>query len=681
MSHLFFYIFIIITLPVFSQKRWTGIVDNQWENPLNWTDQHLPSDEDDVILDNFFQPGSYTVMLPSQHVMVKSITITPATNNTIELVLSNEVTTVPALTITGPGYGLTINNGGIFRNSSGASSGIPFIVNDSIRVNNGGKFIINTPRAHASNVDRLSALPETQNGTVEFNIPVASSTISLSGRTYGRLVLKSDAYGRPVNYTAAGTNKVRIRSDLQIGDSVTFNLNFSDTLTIGGDLLQSHSTFNIGNASRALVVAIRGNIEQDNGSIITETGSVVQKILLNGEHEQQIDAKGVVNNEIEIIKNGEGNARLLTAWTLPFALKLIKGNIISSVQNSLVLSPSCIIEADTVDGQSHIDGPLTKLQLQNENFLFPVGDGLRMRWVKLLSATGTFTVEYKRLDPHVLSDVYGEGIERLSKLEYWNIQADNASQAEVRLSFNDPHSGGVTDLTSLRAAHLESGIWVDKGNTGFGGSAGSNGWVNSSSINNFSTHPYFALASSLGWENPLPVNNLQLSITRKKNQCWFAWTIDTDHSVHLFKLEESADNVHYYTIYSCPGEAEKMIYTYSSTFPNADRYYRVQAVSKDGSMMYRSKVNFVKSDISIAKVNSTVIGDWIELRLKEIPPGRIELMIYNVQGVVQKRITLSHLGANDIHRVAAHGLMPGVYYLHITDPLGRGQETYRLFKR
>ncbi len=134
------------------------------------------------------------------------------------------------------------------------------MVADSIRINNDGRFIINTPRAHATNVDRLSVATGTEKGIVEFDIPDASTTISLSGRTYGKLVLKATAFGRSLNYTAAGTSKVIIRSDLEIGDSVNFNLNFSDTILIKGNLIQGAAVFNLGNTTKNIVVGISGNI-------------------------------------------------------------------------------------------------------------------------------------------------------------------------------------------------------------------------------------------------------------------------------------------------------------------------------------------------------------------------------------------------------------------------------------
>ena len=141
MSHLFFYtVFgsvILFFSNVSAQKKWDGGGnDGQWNNALNWTGNVLPLNSEDVVLDNSGVTGNYTVKLPpgAVSVSVKHISISPTGTNTIELILPAENTLVPALIIDGPGYGLDIGKGGIFRNASGASSGTPVSVADSIRI-------------------------------------------------------------------------------------------------------------------------------------------------------------------------------------------------------------------------------------------------------------------------------------------------------------------------------------------------------------------------------------------------------------------------------------------------------------------------------------------------------------------------------------------------------------------
>lgn len=509
MSHLSFLIlFLFSSSVVTAQVKWDGGGgNNQWADPLNWTGNNTPVATDEVILDNSVITGNYIVELPPTAVTVKSITISPASEKNIELQLPSTNTNVPGLTITGPGYGLIIYSGGVFKNSSGASSGTPLSVSDSIRINNGGRLIHNTARGHATNVDRLSAAPGTEKGIVELDIPDPSTTISLSGRTYGTLLLKAVAAGGTLNYTAAGTNRVKIRGDLEIGAGVNINLNFSDTIFIEGNLIQHASVFNLGNTARNVVLALTGNISQAAGGTITETGTGQQQLLLSGRAEQKIDIQGQILNDVAFIKNGNAHARLISPLSLPFKLGLVKGNIISSNAALLTLSNNCIVEADSLSDNSFIDGPLKKEGLNNGNFLFPVGKSNSMRWLALNLATGNFIVEYVKANPALIDNNIGSGLHHISQLEYWNISADNNASATVKLSFNSPHSGGVTNLDHLRVSRLQAGIWTDAGNTDFRGAAGSNGWVSSFAAGGFSAEGnLFALASTNGQENPLPIS-------------------------------------------------------------------------------------------------------------------------------------------------------------------------------
>ena len=116
-------------------KTWTGLAgDGNCATPQNWSGGNVPAPTDDVILDNYFAMGDYIITLPVYAITVKSIAISPSLNHSIRLILPSTNLSAPALPATGPGYGLTINNGGIFQNSSGLSSGSSLNITDSIKL-------------------------------------------------------------------------------------------------------------------------------------------------------------------------------------------------------------------------------------------------------------------------------------------------------------------------------------------------------------------------------------------------------------------------------------------------------------------------------------------------------------------------------------------------------------------
>lgn len=588
MSHLSFFILLCISYASFAQKKWDGEAGNNlWSNALNWSGNTVPSATDNVVLDNSIVAGNYAVILPSTPVTVKTITITPSSTRSIDLTLPSTNISLPGLTATGPGYGLIINSGGTFRNSSGSATGSAVRITDSIMINNDGRYVHNSVSGHSTNVQVLATTPGTESGKFELDIPYASSTISLSGRTFGRLVLRSSAAGGICNYTAAGTSRVNIRNTLDIGAGVNLNLNCSDTIFVGGDLLQEAGTLNLGNSTRSVVLSIQQNVLQNTGGIITETGTGKQTIVISGSVFQLVACRGTINNQVALVKNGSGVLWSKAPVSLPYKLVLRNGRVLTS-QGLITLQPGCTIEADTLAGSSFIDGPLKKDGLSNQSFLFPVGKSGTMRWIQLVNASGNFTVEYFRSDPSLLSNSTGSGIHHVSSVEYWDVTTASGSSAELKLSFVHPGSGAITNLSSLRVARLINGIWEDAGNAAFSGAPGSDGWVSSTAAGGFSANSKsFALASATGLENPLPLSSIRLRASRSGKSINFFWFADADMKTDKFELQRSYDGANYQTIFETFSRHE-------CAFPleNKDSYFRIKAMAESGTAIYLSNIIF-----------------------------------------------------------------------------------------
>jgi hypothetical protein len=631
MSHLSFFILLLVSLTTFSQKRWDGEAGNNlWSNAINWTGNAVPTATDNVVLDNSFVANNYSISLPSAAVTVKTITITPSASRTIELTLPATNTALPGLTVNGPGYGLVINSGGTFRNSSGSASGSAVRVIDSIRINNGGRYVHSSASSHATNVQTLATIAGTESGIFELDIPSASSTISLSGRTFGKLVLRASAAGGACNYTAAGTSRVNIRNTLDIGAGVNFNLNCSDTIFVG-DFLQDAGTFNLGNSTRSVVVSIKQNATQNTGGIITETGTGTQTILINGSGLQLVALRGTISNQVALVKDGAGVLWSKAPLSLPFRLELKSGRVLTS-QGLITLQAACTIQADTLAANSFIDGPLKKDGLNNQSFLFPVGKSGTMRWVQLNNATGNFTVEYFRSNPGALSNLNGAGIDHISSLEYWDVTTTSSSTADLKLSFINPGSGGITNLSSLRVARLINGTWQNAGNTAVSGTPGSDGWVSSTTAGGFSANSKsFALASATGLENPLPLSSISLRTFLNGGTVNFSWNADADMNFGRFELQRSYDGVSYQTIFETMSGNR-----HSLSIDSKNSYYRIKATG-GSSTDYLSNIVFIpfkparQSTFIVADVNgrmiklfrenSLYVSGTIKNHLNELRPG------------------------------------------------------------
>lgn len=689
MSRLFLLIlstWLLSAVPTLAQVKWDGEGnDGRWENILNWSPDILPGPDDEVLLDHSFVPVRYTVELPAELVRVRSILIDPGEGDTIELRLPATSLATPSLVITGVPYGLTIHRKGVFRNLSGATAGAALSIADSIRINNGGKFVHASASGHASLVEVLSAAPGTERGVLEFDSPNASTTLSFSGRVFGTLVLRSATRSMPLNYTAAGTRPVQIRGNLELEDGVHLNLNFSDTIFVAGDVHQGDGTLDLGTTARSVVLAVKGNILQEPRGLLTETGTGAPVLLLNGDADQQIRLSGGLTEAVTLEKNGAGAAILLSPLSIGHSLRLKKGVLISSAAAPLVLLAGSGVEVDSLGAGGFVQGPVRREALVDESFLFPVGGNGVMRWLALEQATGSFTVEYHRADPYLLSSTMGEGLHHVSHLEYWELSVEEPllSQALLKLSFYDPNSGGVTAMEQLRAGRLEQGVWQDAGTVAFAGAPGADGWVSVGPVKGLAAEAnFFALASASGWENPLPLTDILLKGRRGNNGVELTWECPPSFSIRAFEIQVSGDNRHFFTVSVLPASVDRERYQYTHTTESGSWYYRVLGRAYGGSTRYVSRVIRVpESRHANTVLKSAVIANhMLKVKFTADQPRALVLVLYATSGVPVKKMAIKIPAGASTRQIPLPPMPAGIYFLREYQA-GRPTSVHRLLNR
>jgi hypothetical protein len=629
-----------------AEVKWDGGGgDGLWTNAQNWTGDILPGSTDKVILDNSYVAGSYEVSLGAgaTQIVVVALEITPA-STTIQLIIPASNTAVPALICAGEQYGLILNRGAVFVNASGAGSGATLVVTDSIRINNGGHYVHQTPRSHAENVRALSRAVGTEDGEFEFKIPVASSTISISGQVFGRLTLTPGQNGL-VNYTGTGTNSLRIRSDLTISNGVNLSFNFEGVAEIGGNLVQEGGTMNLGSTARKMTMVVRGNISQAAGGVITETGTAQPLLVIGGWQQQQISLEGALTNEVTLSMQNSAGATARIRPDLPFKLELASG-IITTGEEQLTLGEACILTLPAGMGTSFIHGPLRKRGLTNADFVFPVGSATSVRWVALKAATGDFTVRYMRGDPGAINNKVGEGLAHISALEYWQV-SNNATNGggKLELSFDDVNSGGVTELTQLKVAGLSELAWTNFGNTATSGSAGAAGSVTSQVVTGWipAVAKLFTLSSSAANQNPLPLIWHHLNALRSNRANIINWEVEPGIASY-FDLQRSEDGVMFQTLAMIPASGTKSKYQYEDYVLNdAPVYYRVIIIKPDASRLV-SKIFRVLAETK--PVNNILISahiNGINLRFPDARKVIYQMQVYDLSG---RRLYTANLDVN-----------------------------------
>ena len=227
-------------------KQWVGATAGgdgvTWPNPLNWTDGATPIASEEVILDNTFVTGTYSLALPAGTTTLLRLTISPSVGRTITLNLPATNTANPGLLV-GDGSGLSddivLGSGAVLKNSSGAAAGSGIAFNTSsnsvFRINGGGRYVHNTARSASALTALLSAAAGTETGEFEYDVPgTANYAIDASGATYGALTLTRSAGA--ATYTAAGAGALTVRGTLKTNAGITLASTMSGALNLAGDL-------------------------------------------------------------------------------------------------------------------------------------------------------------------------------------------------------------------------------------------------------------------------------------------------------------------------------------------------------------------------------------------------------------------------------------------------------------
>lgn len=630
-------------------KTWTSLAgDGLYANPLNWSGNSLPTSADELLFDNSTMATSYTVTLPDEAITVRSIIISPSGGQTIKLVLPPTNLNTPAVIITGGSYSLRIENGGIFQNSSGLTSGSSVSVADSIKINNGGRYIHNTRSSHAmSIVQLLSKAPGTETGIFEFDTPGTQSyTVSLSNRTYGTLVLNAaSAVSGTRTYTDLGSNQLTIRGDFQIGIGVTLKSNLATdkgNILVNGNFIQNGGELNLASGPDNTILKIKGDIIQAAGSVITETSTGHPAIELNGSVLQHISMQGTISNSVIFRMNNPAGAVLQAPLSLSHQLELVKGNITTSAVNLLTLQPGANIFVDsTTENASFISGPLRKEGLfATDYFLFPIGKPNEFRWLELKNASGNFLVEYISANAQSLSSNYGPGIDHISTHGYWSVAADASpvASAHIELSFSDAGASGITDMATLRASQLNAGMWADRNNSATTGSPGSSGSVISELINPIAPSAnYFVLASSVSNENPLPLILLSFSGVQENHFVKLNWNVNSDNDIDYFEIWSADHNDEYNKLNEVPAILYQSTYSFrDSRMLNGSMYYKLRVVMKDGSYFF-SKIILINKDIS--SLSSLIIApspayDYATVFVQVKEKSKLQFIITGTEGKI-----------------------------------------------
>lgn len=291
-----------------------------------------------------------------------------------------------------------------------------------------------------ANEIRLTRMTIMDDGVLDLGTTKNHNFCNLMGQ--GKLYVESGAVPSTSQYSFfengggtvefGGSGSYNVMSQLPHVNNVIFSGSGTRTITRSGEI-DIYGTLTVkGDAQLTVSSGIRVNSDmtvEGNGKI-SGTGSV----NLNGTARQTLTAPDGFEMGAPLVVNNASGISIARNLTLSSSLTLTDG-IVSTGGNKLTISNASLSALQGGSASSYVDGTIVKKMYSNEATTFPVGDGSRYGAIVLSSqAADAFEVSYHDAAPLYSGSL--NGINSISKNEYWTVNSSKASQARVTLRWD-----------------------------------------------------------------------------------------------------------------------------------------------------------------------------------------------------------------------------------------------------
>ncbi|UYZ59618.1 T9SS type A sorting domain-containing protein [Hymenobacter latericus] len=676
-----------VTLPK-TLLRWDGGGDKiSFADANNWSPDLQPADGYDLLLDHTFVTSAYQVVLPTgapAPLSLSSMVVNPNGGAAITVTLPSGNTTDEYLRFTRSTDALVLHSGATFVNNSGSGTGTPVDVStagSNFVLYNGGAYVHRTNRSVSALLDNLSAIEGTENGLFAFEtVGTSSSTLSLNGRTFGRLAFRAVAGN--IIYSSSGTNALTIRGNLEIDAGATLVVNLNADVTLRGNLINNGNfRFSPSSATARPRLIFGGSAPQTisgtalgatTGASYLGTNVLLQ---LNNSHGLTLATPVTLNAGAATATNNGG-------------LELLSGKLTTNAGAPLTLAPNAVVLSPASATSSYVSGPMirevamvastgTEQPASSPTLDFPVGSADRLRTVSLTlspASTGTATYLVEALEQGAPALGLPTTLERVSAVRHYRVQRLGGTAAIAQASIALPISNDdfVTNPAGLRvaAANKEQSTFSDLEGTV------SNGAISAVAPAGLSAQPYvFALASAVGANNPLPVELTAFAATRQKHQVQLRWQTAQELNSSGFEVQRSTDGKRFELVgrVAAAGHSATLReYTWLDAYaPAGTLYYRMLQVDKDGSSKFSPVVTVAALLPGVVSIYPNPTSDVLRI---DAPATPWQWEVRNNLGQVQLQGNAAGPAEIRIYNLAA-----GAYFLHI---LSNGQQVkHRFVKR
>lgn len=497
-----------------------------------------------------------------------------------------------------------------------------------------------------------------------YQFALASTTPSVSGRTFGTLELANGSAGLA---NLIGSATLVIQNDLRVGANLKVGLNLTGGVRIGGNV----------------IVEAGGSLQFSPNTASTITLNGTQEQLLNGPSAMLFDAQTTLS------LNNTAGVRLQAPIRVNGVLDLQSGVLTSSATNLPTLGATATVSGG--NASSYVSGPLARqLPVGTTSMqFFPVGKAGNYRPVTLqptqLARETLVIVEQQEGRPAPLA--FNDAIKRVSQFRRFDISASAALTAAqfvgtVMLSFDSDDR--VTDPTasSLVVARTDGTGWNSLGHSANTSGAGTPtstfvaGTLTSASFAGLGDFQTYTLASTDPdiSVNPLPVQLLSFGAERQARSVQIRWATATELNSARFEVQRSATGQDFRPIATIAAQGNSNTRHDYATFDYqplpGTGYYRLHQLDLDGKEAYSAVVS-VATPGEVRVYPNPV---QTELRIEVAVTGAH----YRVTNSVGSVLLAGELPASttvlDVARLPA-----GLYQVEITTPTGH--DTRKIVKQ
>ena len=673
-------------------KVWNVSGSGAWNVAGNWSPVGVPGAGDDVIIDGtaVFFVGSFTVTLPNTAVTVNSITMTNALGGDVTLLLPATNTLTPALTVTGGGDAFLLDAQCFFKNSSGATTGSAFVITNTLRINNTGKYVHNTRSDASSILSHLSTVAGTQFGLFDYDVPGGGAyAVTLNNVTYGSLQFHKT--GGAITYTATGAGDCNIKGNFSSESGATLSLSMTGNIIIAG-FMDNYGTTDMQTGASNTSIKIGGHHLNSNGTgIITESGTGLPVIEFNGtalQYVSSIFTNFFFQNSVTLKVNNSAGIMTVDAIYIPYKLDFTLGKIdLNTLPSLIFMDNATYTNASALSFAEN--GQVRKIG--DEAFAFPIGSGSMFAPLAINIAAGqlttdVFEAEYKRTNPQgIHSAAVESGQNHVSFVEYWTLNRIVGTATKFVLLSVTPTSFCL-NLNKTYVSRWNGTFWTFESTTPIAGPASppyqTGILVSNTTFNSFGD---FTLITDLTTTaNPLPIkletfSAAKISTTRSTVKWELSDICSKDAN---FVVEKSMDSRQFSPMTQVPGSETSKIYSINDNqLGKGITYYRLKMTDYDGTVTYSQIAALINDDhgLVITGLAPNPVHTIAVMTVTAAHHDKINFTVYDAAGKIMKQW---HSNVNDgINKVPVDfsNLPGGVYQVIATSDLFK--TTFRFVKQ